>query len=338
MIEHMQPGARVSRRQWLLLLPLVAWFGIALAEAHPRDWLDRMDDAVENLNYSGTLVHMYGVNTEVLQIVHRVVGGKVTERITSMGGSGREIIRNDEEVTCILPDQKTVLVEVRDSRDRKQSPLTGRLPSATLFDKDLYRLALAGNSSVAGRSVVIILVEPVDTYRYGYRLWLDKKSAMPLKSQLLDDQGKVVEQIMFAEIDITSEIAEAAVRSSVAMESFDWKNSEAAVDQPAVSAHSVWRATRLPPGFRLTVAKTKPMLEPGEPMEHLVYSDGLASVSVFIELGVSADEKGEGLSRIGAANAYTTILDDRLITAMGEVPARTVQLISLSVRPVVASE
>jgi len=328
----------VLRRQWLLLIVLVTWSGSVLAEAHPSDWLDRMDDAVENLNYSGTLVHMYGVNTEVLQIVHRVADGKVTERITSMGGSGREIIRNDEEVTCILPDQKTVLVEVRNPRDQKQSPLTGRLPSATLFDKDLYRVALAGNSSVADRSVVIILVEPVDTYRYGYRLWLDKKSAMPLKSQLLDEQGKIVEQIMFAEIDMTDEIPEAAVQPSIAMESFDWKNSEAAVDQPAISVNSAWRATRLPPGFRLTVAKTKPMPEPGEPLEHLVYSDGLASVSVFIELGVSADEKGEGLSRIGAANAYTTTQDDRLITAMGEVPARTVQLIALSVRPVLATE
>ncbi len=338
MNDHRRPGAGYLKRRYTVAAVLLIWAGSALASSHPRDWLDRMDDAVEYLNYSGTLVHMHGVNTEILQIVHRVADGKVTERITAMGGAGREIIRNDEEVTCILPDQQTVLVEARDARDQSQSPLRGRLPNSTLFDEGLYELVFTGNSRVADRDVVIISVKPKDSYRYGYRLWLDTDMAMPLKSQLLDDKGDVVEQIMFADIDIRDSIPESAVQPSVVMDSFSWKNIEAAVDQAAISADSVWRATMMPPGFRLTVAKTKTMPEPGEPMEHLVYSDGLASVSVFIEMGVAADEKGEGLSRIGAANAYTTTLQERLITAMGEVPAQTVKMISLSVRPIVTSE
>jgi len=338
MTEHFDVHRPRYRERWFCIAACLVWAGSVSAADLSRSWLDRMSDAVEYLNYEGTLVHMYGNDTDVLKIVHRVEGGSVTERITALSGSGREIIRNDDEVTCILPDQQAVLVEARDERDGSQSPLRGRLPSSTQFDEDFYTLSLAGTSRVAGRDVVIVEVMPRDAFRYGYRLWLDHDTAMPLKSQLWDKDGNVVEQIMFADINMMDSIPESAVQPSVPMDSFSWKHSSAPVDGSGAELPVSWRATMMPPGFKLAAAKTKSAPEAGQPIEHLVYSDGLASVSVFIEMGVATEEQGEGLSRIGAANAYTTMMEERLITAVGEVPARTVRMISLSVRPIAAAD
>ncbi len=191
----MTEGSRFRRTPRLAprlsALSVLALFGLAQAADDPDDWLRRMSEAVELLNYEGTLVHMHGEEADVLQVVHRVENGRVSERLTALGGAGREIIRNDDEVTCIFPDQQSVLVEQRKDRDSSQSPLRGSLPSAERISSAHYHVAFLRSSRVAGRNAQIIAIRPKDSYRYGYRLWIDRATAMPLKSQLRDDQGNV---------------------------------------------------------------------------------------------------------------------------------------------------
>lgn len=334
-------GARFHRvRHIALSLSALLAFGVAgLAGAadDPDDWLRRMSQAVELLNYEGTLVHMHGEEADVLQVVHRVENGRISERLTALDGAGREIIRNDDEVTCIFPDQQSVLVEQRKDRDSSQSPLRGSLPSAEGISSAYYHVAFLDYSRVAGRNAQIIAIRPKDSYRYGYRLWIDQATAMPLKSQLRDDQGNVVEQILFADIKLPDSIPESRVKPSLIVESFVWTRSDGPTHETKVEQVSAWLATEMPAGFTLMTAVTK--MPPGgtRPMEQLVYTDGLASVSVFIEDGVAESDQAEGWSQIGAANAYTTTLEGRLVTAVGEVPARTVEMIALSVRPVASA-
>ena len=101
-------------------------------------------------------------------------------------------------MTCIFPDQRTVLVEERDERDRVQSPLRGRLPGASSINDAYYHLAFAGTERIAGRNAQIIAIRPKDSFRYGYRISLDRATAMPLKTQLVDEQGRTMEQILFS--------------------------------------------------------------------------------------------------------------------------------------------
>lgn len=321
------------RHRILLLIILVAGTTVSAAGS-PREWLQRMGDAIELRNYHGTLVHMSGGEADVLQIVHRVDASGVTERITSNDGAGREIIRNNDEVKCIFPDQQFVLVEARDDRDSSQNPLGGRLPSHRSINENNYELISQGEGQMVGRRAEIIAIRPRDSYRYGYRLWLDQPTAMPLKSQLLDEQGMVVEEIMFSKISLPDEIAVSYTMPSLEIDSFTWKRSEPMDDEEASIDKARWRATELPAGFMLAAVRSKSAGGTSQPMEQLVYSDGLASVSVFIEPGVAAAEQAEGRSRIGAANAYTTTMEGRLVTAVGEVPVKTARLIALSVRPV----
>jgi len=333
-VNDRPPVPAAVRRHVFFLVSFLFVCSAALPAAgdDPRDWLRRMTEAVEFRNYQGTLVHSSGSSAGVLNIVHRVENGRVTERITAQDGMAREIIRNDDEVTCILPDQQSVLVTKRDERDTKTSPLRGRLPSASSVSERHYALEMIGAGRAAGREAVIITVRPRDSYRYGYRLWLDQVTAMPLKSQLWDNKDKVIEQIMFSSISLPETIPADAIEPSLETDDFTWHRSGDA-DNGQLEDMPGWEAAELPDGFQLIAARSKQPPGAGSAMEQLVYADGLALVSVFVEADAAASEPVKGLSRIGAASAFTTSKNGWLITAVGEVPARTVEMIASSIRP-----
>ncbi len=310
------------------VLVCTALYGTTVhADDDPSIWLMRMADAVESLNYQGTMVHMHGGQADILRIVHRFKDGQISERITTIDGPSREIIRDDDEVTCILPDQDAVVVEPRDPHSISQSPLQGRLPRLDSFDQRYYELTFVADGTVAGRATRVLEVRPVDGFRFGYRLSLDQVTAMPLKSQLIDSSGAMVEEIMFTSIDISDAIAVMDLEPSLSTESLQLMETSDATD---AAVRSGWRVERVPDGFMLIASRAK--LAPGAPgpMEQLVYSDGLASVSLFIEMKMAADENAEGLSSMGAANAYTTIINGYLVTAVGDVPVQTVEMMAMS--------
>ncbi len=298
----------------------------------PRAWLDRMAVAVDGLNYSGKLVHVYGGESTVLSVVQRVEAGKATERLTAGDGS-REIIRSADEVICILTDQRTVLVEQHDPQAPGASPIRGHLPGPAGIDATLYHVALGERDRIAGRDALGIVIRPKDGFRYGYRLWLDRATAMPLKTQLVDEQGAVLEQVLFTEISLPQHLPREAVQPSIAVSTFAVRRAPATASAPAGEPVNSWSASELPPGFRLTARQARSADGPGSGLWHLVYSDGLATVSLFVEPAVAAAEQAEGLSQIGAANAYTANFDGYMVTAIGSVPARTVEVLAQSARP-----
>jgi sigma-E factor negative regulatory protein RseB len=159
---------------------------------------------------------------------------------------------------------------------------------------------------------------------------------MPLKVQIAAEDGSIVEQLLFSEISLSGQIPAEAISPSVSTEGFSWRHPEGSA--PAASAgrlgagQPAWRAASLPPGFRLHAARSRQVDAGDAPMEHLVYSDGIVNVSVFVESGVTANGQGEGVSQIGAANAYTAMAGTWLVTAVGEVPVRTVEMIARSLQ------
>jgi sigma-E factor negative regulatory protein RseB len=304
---------------------LVLGFAVLDAGAQDaRSWLDKMNRAVEDLNYEGTFVHVLNGNAETMYIVHRNHNGRVGERLISMDGVGREIIREEDSVQCILPDRKIVLLEER----RDTSPLASSLPS---YSEDLephYEFTMYSTARVAKRTAQVIGIKPKDEYRYGYMLWLDQDTAMPLKSQLLDENDNIVEQILFTQIEISDFIPASALKSMIDTEGFTWYRSPQ-VDAD-VAAVVPWRASVLPGGFQLSAATQSPIAGSDYPVEHLVYSDGLATVSVFIEDPKTKADVAEGFSQVGSTNAYSLTLSGRKVTAIGEVPKQTVQRIATS--------
>jgi sigma-E factor negative regulatory protein RseB len=265
----------------------------------------------------------------------------VTERLQSLDGSGREFVRANDELTCYLPDQHTVLVEPRQDR----GPFLGSLPQFDATVSDFYRIEALPDTHILGRPTRVIAVNPKDQFRFGYRLWLDEKTAMPLKTQLCDSRGQVIEQIFFARLDMPESIPDSDLAPTVHTDGMRWVRQGASADN-ASAALAAYRASQLPPGFRLTVQGAQTIGGATAPASHLVYSDGLATVSVFIEQ--SSSDSGapsaldpqaqapeapmQGLARVGSGYAFSTVVQGHQVTAVGEVPAQTVEFIAHSVK------
>lgn len=317
----------------LLLLLLLTGATTARADGEPREWLERMARSLDGLNYEGTLLHLNGGDPMVLKVVHRIENGIPTERITAMDDVGREIIRRGDEVTCILPDQRSVLVESGPAAAGEVSPLRRPFAAGASFDQAYYRLAIASGGRLVGRETRLVTVRPTDSYRYGYQLWLDEATALPLKVQVTGEDGGVVEQLMFSDINLPARIPAERTRPSRDLAAFTWHRTPAADKAGGrKDAAGPWHARSLPPGFALRAVRAEPMNSGEPPTRQLVYSDGVASVSVFVAQGVAPPEQAAGASRMGAANAYTTLADGHLVTAVGEVPVRTVETIARSVQ------
>ncbi len=319
-------------RPTLLLASLLLALPAAALADNARGWLERMEQAVESLSYEGTFVHMSGNSIETMHVIHRAVDGQVAERLFSRDQPGREILRQNDKVTCIFADQRTVLVERR-SRHRG-TPLLGAVPRDSGEVEQWYEFRMGDGSPKLGRVTRVIEIRPRDGYRYGHRLWLDETTAMPLKIQLLNHGGVVVEQIQFVSMVLPAEISDARLQPDIEIEGFAWIEQEASPG----GDHSVasWTIEEPPPGFRLTESRLRILPGTEQPVEHMVYSDGLASVSVFVEPSGSTDQELSGLSRMGAAHAFTLILDGQQITAVGEVPPNTVERIARSLRAAAA--
>lgn len=338
----------VSRHGFRLLAVVLGAFcfgpwATAGEDAYP--WLQRMNEALSARNYDGTFFHVRDGRVETLRIIHRIEDGRVHERLVSLDGSGREFIRNGAELTCILPDQRTVLVE----RLASPAPLLGNLPRFDATTASYYEVDPAETTRLMGRDARLVVVRPRDSYRYGYRLWIDEKTAMPLKTQLCDGSGRVIEQIVFASLTLPARIADSAFQSQTVTTGFRWlrhdglgsrqslvagPRTELAVE-PVAANVPAWGVTRLPPGFRMTSRSDQRLPGIDRPVSHLVFSDGVASVSVFIQDAADGQSATSltGASQIGPSAAYSTRIDGHLVTAVGEVPAGTVRMIATMVRP-----
>ena len=300
------------------------------ADGSAQAWLKRINAAARDLNYDGTFVYQQGPQLETMRIIHRVRDGSSQERLISLNGSPREIIRNNRVVWCYLPDEKRVAVEHRRA-EAKQFPTI--LPESPEKLRKYYDLDLGMLSRVAGRSAQAVLIKPRDGYRYGYALWADQDTGLLLKAELIDSENTQLEQFLFTQVSIGQDISDDDLRPSQLAGPMEWiakplSTSSKSKDAPPLQ----WEAASLPRGFRLVSQLPRRQSNRENLEEHLVYTDGLAAVSVFVERIMEGQSSFmEGGSRMGAVHAFGRRLDNHQITAVGEVPAATVSLIASSI-------
>lgn len=318
--EHAAATALVACAALLSSHPALADTDLA-----PNEWLGKMVGAVKATNYQGTVIRTRGGRSEVLKVVHAIKDGVVHERVIVQEGNGLEIIRIGNEVHCILPDEKSVLVEEWND----QGALFSTLPSSDIRFGSEYDVSIVRTERVAGRQSVLLAVRPHDEYRFGHRLWLDIETGFPLQTKLLDDAGAAIEHVKFADIRLDENIDSQALAPSISTENFRWFTSPKRDITYDVS--SVWSSDDLPPGFRVISTHFETLAEGAEPLVHILYSDGLANVSVFIES--SGEEIRASHSRVGNSNSFSLQVEGHQVTAVGEVPAATVRKIASSMRP-----
>jgi len=307
-----------------LLLALAAH--AAHADGDALAWLQRIHTATEKLSYTGTFVYRSGDQSETSRIIHIVGRNGTRERLETLDGQRREILRSGNEVKCYLPDSMTVKVDKQ--TDHTVFP---KLLPANLQDiNEHYEVSKGGVERIAGYDCQAIVLEPKDKMRYGHKLWADTNTGMLLKSQTLDDKNAVVEQFTFTQIAIGGKIDHGQLKSSFLAKSRDWhvENSGAVATSLAASG---WTIKPNLPGFKKVTEMRRTQGGSSE-VGHVVFSDGLAAVSVFIEpMAKKTSLPQPGLSRQGAINIYSWQLDNHLVTVVGEAPAESVKKLAESV-------
>ncbi|MBD5805314.1 Sigma factor AlgU regulatory protein MucB precursor [Azoarcus sp. Aa7] len=300
---------------------------IAESPSDPLSWLGRMATAGQRLNYSGTFIYQSGKNFETSRIAHMSDANGEHERLEVLDGSPREVIRSNSEVRCVLPDQKTVIVD----RPGTRRAFPSRLPVAFGGLAENYRIRKGSVGRVAGLDAQQIILEPKDDLRFGYQLWAELQSGLLLKARTVDDRGEIVEQFTFSDVRIGGEIGSDAFRPRITKSS-DWRIVQANGVEVR-KEESGWALNAPLAGFSLVSVMRRPLgRDRGEAL-HMVYSDGLASISVFIEPNDGTRAEPRPFAS-GAINIYKRVVGPHLVTALGEVPLRSVQRLGDAIEPV----
>jgi len=321
-------------RKALLLLIFIS--ASALAEAgnpnQAREWLERMTTAMSQMSYQGTFVYVRKDVMETMRITHLTDETGVRERLYSVSGPHREVIRDRKGVRCVLGDSASVFEdEVVASLYFPELPLS-------VIDNDAngYRLEMGGEARIAGQTARRVSISPQDSYRYGYDFWLEEQTGLLLKWVLFDTRHKPLAKLMFTDFSMGSAIDMDEIESDSNTADFTEMKTFSPEKTVVTQSSPRWQPSKLPPGFRLASHNHKTGED--EVYEHMVYSDGLAAVSVYVEKRDKDAEFKSGASHLGTNNAYIRKMGALQITAIGEVPVITVKSIANGMVLTVASD
>ncbi len=289
------------------------------------DWLQRAAAAAQQLNYVGTVVYQHAGRVEMSRLLHLFDSNGESERLSNLDGPAREVVRNDDVVRCYYPDAKVVMVEPRTQHNAFPSLLPKQLVTLTTY----YVVRKAEIARVAGLETQAYVFEPKDGLRYGHKLWADIGSGLLLKARLINERHEAIEQFAFSDIQLGAKLDREMTKPPFTTLPPDWQLRELPRADLA-SQDTGWVVKDLPAGFSKVVEGYRNLRGKTSPVAHLVFSDGLVSISVFIEPTPSAPQAVE-ISHQGGINVYTRQLDDYLVTVMGEAPGTTVRQIAYSV-------
>jgi sigma-E factor negative regulatory protein RseB len=284
-----------------------------------------MIKATRTLSYEGTFVYIQGQALEVMHIAHNGSNGR--QRMVSLNGAQREVMVEHDQVICVLPQQQFAF----SANNSKRSPFPISLPDELDDLEAQYQFDIVASDRVAGRIAQVVAIKPRDKFRFGYQLWLDDETHLVLRSALIGNDDQLLEQLIFTEIDIRPDIEVIFLGKKPSV------MPTAMLNQPDVKGegsedveHSAWKINNLPAGFKQVLHNRYP--KGSRQTEHIIFSDGLANVSVFLEaLDDTNTALLKGPSRMDATNAFGAMVNKHQAIVVGEVPLVTVQQIAQSI-------
>ena len=284
--------------------------------------LEKMNYAMEVLNYQGTVAFLKNGKLEPMKYVHSAEKGVQQERLLSLNSPLREIIRDGGKVSCLFKETQQSIV---DHRPFERSFLVD-LPKNLDEMGDIYQFEMVGEENIAMLPSYVVAIQPKDNARYPRKIWIEKKQFLPLKVVLYDNSGVPLEQVVFTEIEVKDALPFVDVKFLEAAHSAQHIHQL----QPQTSNQAAFVVTELPKGFREVFFTRKPMHNAEQPVDHLLLSDGFTTVSIYMENKSAAVQSGH--QSVGAVNSYSRTINNYQLTVMGEVPAETVKLIGEGVK------
>ncbi|KAA8705751.1 MucB/RseB C-terminal domain-containing protein [Pseudomonas cannabina] len=306
----------------LLPLLLSGWLALPVQADDAQDAINRLAKVDQSQSYQGAFVYERNGSFSTHRIWHRIADGKVQERLLQLDGSAQEVLRVGGLTQCV-------------SGTLEAGVANPAVSTARAFDvKRLsawYDMKIVGKSRVAGRPTTIVALAPKDQHRYGLELHLDNEAGLLLKSLLLSERGQLLERFQFTDLDTSSLLSEQTLKASD-----ECKPVPVVKTKPEVAISPVaWRSDWLPPGFELSSSGVRKDPATQSSVTRLMYGDGLARFSVFIESvkGASSSDIRTQLGPTAAVSRrLTTPQGDMMVTVVGEVPMGTAERIALSMR------
>ena len=319
---------------WLALLS-AGLGGIESASADtpkPGDaleWLNRVAASARQLTYSGTFVYQYGKTLETSRITHLRDAGGERSKLETLDGPLQVILRKDDDFYCLNTDSKPVKLDA--SHGRQFFPSLTSAPASTFTDN--YQVKLGGVERVAGYDCQMLRLVPKDNLRYERRLCADVGSGLLLKTATFNEKNEMIEMFAFTQVAFGQQLDKERVRNMLVDSLVESQVEHSALEGNVVE--SGWTVANPPPGFKKVMEMKRSLSGKPGSVYHLVYSDGLAAVSVFIEPSKEKSKFPLGSSHQGAVNYFLTRVADFQVTVLGEVPQPSVMQIgnSVALRP-----
>lgn len=284
-------------------------------------WLVRMHEASKRRAYMGTVVVSDGVNMASARIWHVCDGTQQIERVVTLTGAPRTTFRRNDHVVTFLPQSMVVLTERRESLGL----FPNLLRAGGAMVGQFYQSRLVGHERVAGLEADVVLIEPRDRLRFGYRVWSDQSTGLVLKLQTLNGDAQVLEQVAFSELQLDAPVSlQKLARMMANTEGYRVQRVES---EPTTALSEGWSVAHPVPGFQSVSCHKRPVVPPNgsapETAMQWVFSDGLASVSLFVQPFDPGRQPAEGTTALGATHTLTRRHGSWWITAVGEVPLPT---------------
>jgi sigma-E factor negative regulatory protein RseB len=291
------------------------------AQRSVSDWLMRMHEASRRRTYVGTFVVSAGTNMSSARIWHVCDGEQQMERVESLTGAPRSTFRRNDQVMTFLPESRVVVAEKRESLGLFPNLLNAADSSIAQF----YRVRASGHERVAGFEADVVQLQPADNWRFGYRIWVEKKTGLVVKLQTLAGDGQVLEQAAFSELQLDVPVSMAKLTRMMGnTEGYQVEKPEMLKTTPAAEG---WVLKNPVPGFKsMSCFKRAVGDMAGAQNQNTfqwIFSDGLASVSLFVDAFDARRHGQPGSLAMGATHTLTQRMGDWWLTAVGEVPAQT---------------
>lgn len=291
-----------------------------------KEWLERMIEATQTLNYEGDFFYVRGNHLESMHIIHKGGADGQRQRMVALSGAPREVIVSENHVISLLLNQQAVSA----GAGYQRSPFPISLPQELDELEANYWFKMLGSDRVAGKKTQVIAIEPRDEWRFGYRLWLEQETGMVLRSALLDKEKRPLEQLMFTHVEFKPDIDDELLSPSVAIDQ-DKVLSRAKPAKEKITG-SEWRIAKLPAGFEQVMHSRFKGNGAAHATEHMVLTDGLATVSVFLEPLQGDKPLLKGDAQLGAIHAFGKVIEGHQALVIGEVPQQTVEMIAASLK------
>lgn len=320
---------------WLASQRAAAWAGSA-----PLDILTvvkRIQDAALRRSFVGTYVVSHGGHVTSSRITHYCDGRDQIERIEALDGQMRQVYRHNDTVHVFWPGTRTALIEQRELVGRFPAPL--QPGDGTRLDQ--YELLTADDERIAGHATQVVVLRPRDNLRYARRLWLERRTGLLVRWDLINERGEVLESASFSDLQLNVKPSPQTLLQE--MHRLDGYK----VSKPVYTATSLdsegWTLGAPVPGFEVRKTVRRPMapgvartaapggsavgatVEHNATMVQAVFSDGLTHISVFIEPFVASLHKRDVPATHGSTSALSRRHGDWWITAVGAVPVAALQ-------------